>query len=205
MAERRHRGDSSKMLRRTHQPRCPTRRLVRLGAAGCVATAVLLSVPQYLAAATSTRTRSARPASLCTHRRIHSGSLNGRVRITTIRNGAKVPTVVNPLRGTYQKLAPTTRLWIFVWSNVAERFYPQTDRVDQPANLQNGRFQSLAAFGGASGEHYEVGAVLATPGASRVISRTLRRWHAIGRYPGWVPSAIPSGLEEKHCVPVVLR
>jgi hypothetical protein len=191
MAERRLRGDSSKVL---------------LGVGACLAMTVLLFAPQYLAAATSTRARPTRVApSSCTHQRIHTGSLQGRVRITTIKNGATVPTVVNPLRGTYRNLAPTTRLWIFVWSGVVERFYPQTHRVDQPAELKNGRFRSSAAFGGASGERYEVAAVLAKPTASRAITLKLRREHRSGVYRGWTSSQVPSGLEEKHCVAVVLR
>jgi len=207
MAEQRLRGDSSEVLRCDHPPRSATLRLSRLGVTACLATALFLLAPQYLAAAASTSANSARAtARSCTHPRIHTASLTGQVRITTIKNGARVPSVVNPLRGTYAHLAPTTRLWIFVWSGVVDRFYPQTHRVDQPADLLKGRFRSAAAFGGAPGEHYEVAAVLATPRASRVISRKLRRERLNGGdYRGWTSSQVPSGLEEKHCVAVVLR
>jgi hypothetical protein len=97
------------------------------------------------------------------------------------------------------------RIWIFVWSPLARRFYPQTHQPDRPAELGKGRFRAAAFFGGASGERYDVAAVVATARASRTISRTLSRWRATGNYAGWTPRQVPAGIDEKHCVTVTLR
>jgi len=141
----------------------------------------------------------------CVHRRIETGSVRGNVRITTVRRGARLSRAVDPLEGTYQSVAPSSRLWILVYSTVAQRFYPQTHRLDQPADLRNGRFRGAAFFGGQAGEHYEIAAVLTTGRASEVISRTLHRWRVQRNFRGWASSELPAGLDEKDCVPVVLR
>lgn len=170
--------------------------------------AVLVAAARPASVARARAVYTAGPASVrqrCGHRRIHTASLRGVVRITTIRNGATVPRVVDPLRGTYRNVARGSRLWIFVWSPIARRFYPQTHDPEQPAVLRNGRFRSAAFFGGRSGEHYEVLAALATARASRVISRTLHAWRVRNDFRGWAAKEVPAGVEEKHCVEVVLR
>jgi hypothetical protein len=141
----------------------------------------------------------------CTHPRLRTASVDGQARITTVENGTVVGSAVDPLEGTYRGVAPATRLWVFVYSPVARRFYPQSSGVAEPAVLRDGRFHSAAFLGGQSGEHYDVAAVLATESASHVLSRTLLEWARRGDYVGLATSELPDGLEEKDCVPVILR
>lgn len=141
----------------------------------------------------------------CAHRRIETASLTGSAKITTVQRGVTVPRALDPLEGMFRNVAASSRLWIFVYSTLARRFYPQTHQQDQPADLRNGRFRSAAFFGGQPGEHYEILAVLTSRSASQLISQTLRTWRAQGNYKGWGSSELPAGVDEKDCVPVVLR
>ena len=141
----------------------------------------------------------------CAHAEIRTGSVEGRAEITTLGNRSIVRRAVDPLEGADRGLAPATRLWVFVYSPVVQRFYPQSSGVAEPAVLHDVRFHSAAFFGGQPGEHYDVAAVLATESASRALSRTLLRWARAGDYVGLTAGELPVGLEEKHCVPVVLR
>jgi hypothetical protein len=141
----------------------------------------------------------------CAHGRVRTDSVTGSVKITSVQRRATVPRAIDPLEGTYRKITPSARLWILVYSTLAQRFYPQSRQGDQPADLDNGRFRSAAFFGGQAGEHYEILAVLTTEAASRLISQTLHIWRAQGNFKGWTSSQLPAGVEEKDCVPVVLR
>jgi hypothetical protein len=141
----------------------------------------------------------------CVHPKIRTATIPGHATITTLRSGRLVGSAVDPVEGTYGDLKPATRLWLVIYSTVAQRFYPTSSRPDEPAVLRGGRFRSAAYFGGQPGEHYEVAAVLATESASRVFSRTLRRWARTNDYVGLTTAQLPVGLEEKDCVAVVLR
>lgn len=182
---------------------------LRLGlvtaAALAVGVVLLAAVQRAGSGAAGDAGRPASRAARCEHPRIRTGSLAGTVRITTIRNGARVPRAVDPLRGTYRNLAATSRVWIFLWSAGTRRFYPQTHERRRPADLQDGRLRSAAFFGGRSGERYDVIAIVSTPLASRSIDRVIHASQLGGGSRSLRARDLPAGMEEKHCVAVIVR
>lgn len=146
------------------------------------------------------------PPPTCVHAPIHTSSIAGEARLATLRSGDEVEAVENPVQGTYRGLPPSTDVWLIVYSDRADRLYPQTHHTDQPSELlADGRFRSAASFGGTSGENYEVIVVLANQQASRFLSARLREWAQVGEYDGLVPAQLPAGLDEEQCVSVTLR
>jgi hypothetical protein len=144
----------------------------------------------------------------CEHQRIQTGSIGGTASIVSVKSNAEVEREVSDLTGRYRP-ADRSRasLWIFVYAPQADRFYPQTHRpLDfrgdlSASELSGGRFLSAARFQ-APGPRYELIALLADPGASRTLSRTLRLQSRGGRVAGLRAGELPAGLDEKDCLPV---
>lgn len=150
---------------------------------------------------------------LCARDPIHTASIVGVAQLTSVESDEDVGQTVNPLVGTYRLDSESrANVWVFVYSAVADRFYPQSHHDPRTFGgdlsatlLSDGRFRAAAAFGGQPGEQYELLAVFADPAASRSLSRTLRRWARTGDFVGLASDELPSGLDEKQCVPVRLR
>jgi hypothetical protein len=141
----------------------------------------------------------------CIHPSIGRVSIRGSAHITTLSNGKRVERVVPDLLGVYGNLPRDTFVWILVYSDLAQRFYPQSHRGDAPADLlDGGRFRSSATFEGRVDEVYEVMTVFATTAASQFLSQTINRWTVTNDFGGLTLKDLPVGLDEKHCVPVAL-
>jgi len=134
----------------------------------------------------------------CVHPPIDTASIRGKARIA-LRSGARVGSVINPLWGVYRNLARRSDLWVLVYVVADRKFYPQSDRSDEPADLlprgrSRGRFRTAAYFGAGPGASYEVIAVLARKAASRRLSARTGE--------GLTADELPSGLDQKDCVTV---
>jgi hypothetical protein len=143
------------------------------------------------------------PPRPCVSQPIPSASIGGTVAIDNLREGQRIDSPALVV-GSYDGLDAGTDLWIVVYAGEADRFYPQSHRKRSPATLHGGRFTSSMNFAGSKGESYEIMAVLADEAASRSLSSTLRFWDEGGSYPGLSRNELPSGLDEKDCVPVAL-
>jgi serine/threonine protein kinase len=171
------------------------------------------SVPAIPDSKTLAVTSRLRPAT-CAREAISTGPATGGVaQIMSVKPGARVGRAVNPLLGHYRfGHGARPRVWVFVYSFVSDRLYPQTHRDashypgDLSAQLLAGRrFRSAAAFGGAPGERYELLALLASARGSRSLSRELRQEARRNDFRGLRAASLPRGLRETDCLPVRLR
>jgi hypothetical protein len=145
----------------------------------------------------------------CVHdKSLQSGKIAGTAQMATIKNGQLVGPKVDPLAGTYEGLPSGSHIWLIVYSHESRRFYPQSHFSDDPAELSDDRFRSLAYFGGKSGEVYDVLVVFADPQASRSLSSTLKQWRSVNNFRGltWGElNQLQGELDEKDCVVATLR
>jgi len=139
----------------------------------------------------------------CARPALPSADIAGSVHIDNLRKGQGVESP-EPIAGAYSNIRAGSDLWILVYATRSDRFYPQSNRGRGPVELRSGRFRGSASFGGRAGESYEVIGVVVDKAASEFFSETLDRWEKRGSSPGLSRRELPSVLDEKDCVPVVL-
>jgi len=144
----------------------------------------------------------------CKHPRIGQGTRSDGTAQIDIASDSAVGPKIRDLEGSYRPAAGSrAKLWILVYDQVTDRFYPQTHRdPDFRGDLSaerhsNSEFLSAARFPD-RGDKFDLVAVLADPAASEMLSNTVRHsWRTEGPA-GLAFAELPAGLEEKDCVRV---